>query len=183
MIANYTDLKDKVILVTGGARGIGKSICLALASQGAHVVFNYRGDEAKASALKEEIQSHGGQATALKFDVTDYEAMTKAIDDFTKNVAPISGLVNNAGIMFGEYQVTADGFESQMATNHFGHFALTGQLLPMLIASQGRIVNVSSIAHRRGEIDFDNLQFQKPKSYTPLKNILSWGYRGRRLRI
>ncbi len=98
MIATYSDLKDKVILVTGAARGIGKSIALNLAAQGAHVVFNYRGDEAKASALKEELEKAGGKATGLKFDVTDYEAMTKAIDEFTKNVAPISGLVNNAGI-------------------------------------------------------------------------------------
>ena len=98
MIATYSDLKDKVILVTGAARGIGKSIALALSAQGAHVVFNYRGDEAKAAALKEELQKAGGKATGLKFDVTDYEAMTKAIDEFTKTVAPISGLVNNAGI-------------------------------------------------------------------------------------
>jgi 3-oxoacyl-[acyl-carrier protein] reductase len=98
MIANFTDLKDKVILVTGAGRGIGKSIALALASQGAHVVFNYRGDEAKAAGLKEEFEKAGGKASGLKFDVTDYEAMTKAIDEFTKTVAPISGLVNNAGI-------------------------------------------------------------------------------------
>jgi 3-oxoacyl-[acyl-carrier protein] reductase len=98
MIATYSDLKDKVILVTGAARGIGKSIALSLAAQGAHVVFNYRGDEAKAAALKEELEARGGKATGLKFDVTDYEAMTKAIDEFTKTVAPISGLVNNAGI-------------------------------------------------------------------------------------
>lgn len=98
MIATYHDLKDKVILITGASRGIGKSIALNLASQGAHVVFNYRGDEAQAMALKEELEQKGGRATGLKFDVTDYTAMTKALDEFTKNVAPISGLVNNAGI-------------------------------------------------------------------------------------
>jgi 3-oxoacyl-[acyl-carrier protein] reductase len=98
MIATYTDLKDKVILITGAARGIGKEISLALAAQGAHVVFNYRGDEAKAAALKEELVAAGGKATGLKFDVTDYAAMTAAIDEFTKTVSPISGLVNNAGI-------------------------------------------------------------------------------------
>ncbi len=98
MIATYSDLKGKVILVTGAARGIGKSIALALAEQGAHVVFNYRGDEAKAIALKEELEAKGGKATGLKFDVTDHSAMTKALDEFTKTVAPISGLVNNAGV-------------------------------------------------------------------------------------
>ncbi len=98
MIATYSDLKDKVILVTGAARGIGKTIALTLASQGAHVVFNYRGEETRAAALKEELIAAGGKATGLKFDVTDYGAMTKALDEFTKTVAPISGLVNNAGI-------------------------------------------------------------------------------------
>jgi 3-oxoacyl-[acyl-carrier protein] reductase len=75
-IATYHDLKDKVVLVTGAARGIGKAIALELSAQGAHVVFNYRGDEAKAAALKEELVAKGGKATGLKFDVTDYEAMT-----------------------------------------------------------------------------------------------------------
>ena len=98
MIATYSDLKDKIILVTGAARGIGKSIALALSAQGAHVVFNYRGDESKAMSLKEELEKVGGKATGLKFDVTDYESMTKAIDEFTKSVGPISGLVNNAGV-------------------------------------------------------------------------------------
>ena len=56
MIATYSDLKNKVILITGAGRGIGKSIALALAAQGAHIVFNYRGDEAKAAILKEEFE-------------------------------------------------------------------------------------------------------------------------------
>lgn len=98
MIGQFHDLKKKTVLVTGASRGIGKSIALALASQGSHVVFNYRGDEAKAMELKEELQKAGGEATGLKFDVTDYQSMTKALDEFTKSHGPISGLVNNAGI-------------------------------------------------------------------------------------
>ena len=94
----YPDLKDKIVLVTGASRGIGKEIALNLAKQGAHVVFNYRGDEAKANALKEELQAAGGKATALNFDVTDAAAITKAVTDFTNEHGAISGLVNNAGI-------------------------------------------------------------------------------------
>jgi 3-oxoacyl-[acyl-carrier protein] reductase len=98
MLVTYSDLKDKIILVTGASRGIGKTIALNLARQQAHVVFNYRGDESKALALKEEIEQLGGKASALNFDVTDYTSTTKALDDFTKSHGAISGLVNNAGI-------------------------------------------------------------------------------------
>jgi 3-oxoacyl-[acyl-carrier protein] reductase len=98
MIATYSDLKDKVILVTGATRGIGREIALSLARQGAHVVFNYRSDENQALNLKNQLTDLAGKASALKFDVTDYETMAQAIEEFTKTVAPISGLVNNAGI-------------------------------------------------------------------------------------
>lgn len=148
MIASYSDLKDKVILVTGGARGIGKSICLALAEQGAHVVFNYRGDESKAAALKEEIESKGGKASALKFDVTDYEAMTKAIDEFTKNVAPISGLVNNAGISKDTLllRLKPDEISQIIDTNLKGAMMVTQALSRNFLKAQDvSIVHMSSI--------------------------------------
>lgn len=148
MIASYSDLKDKVILVTGGARGIGKSICLALAEQGAHVVFNYRGDESKAAALKEEIESKGGKASALKFDVTDYEAMTKAIDEFTKTVAPISGLVNNAGISKDTLllRLKPDEISQIIDTNLKGAMMVTQALSRNFLKAQDvSIVHMSSI--------------------------------------
>lgn len=153
MIATYSDLKDKVILVTGAARGIGKSIALSLAAQGAHVVFNYRGDEAKAAGLKEEIQTAGGKATGLKFDVTDYEAMTKAIDEFTKTVAPISGLVNNAGISKDTLllRLKPDEISSIIDTNLKGSMMVTQALSRnFLKAEKVSIVNMSSIVGLMG---------------------------------
>jgi 3-oxoacyl-[acyl-carrier protein] reductase len=153
MIATYTDLKNKVILVTGAARGIGKNISLALAAQGAHVVFNYRGDEAKAKALKEELEKTGGKATALKFDVTDYEAMTKVIDDFTKNVAPISGLVNNAGISKDTLllRLKPDEISSIIDTNLKGAMMVTQALSRnFLKAEDVSIVHMSSIVGLMG---------------------------------
>lgn len=155
MIANYTDLKDKVILVTGAARGIGKSIALALASQGAHVVFNYRGDEAKAMALKEELEKTGGKATGLKFDVTDYEAMTKAIDEFTKNVAPISGLVNNAGISKDTLllRLKPDEISSIIDTNLKGAMMVTQALSRNFLKAENvSIVHMSSIVGLMGNV-------------------------------
>ena len=153
MIATYSDLKDKVVLVTGGARGIGKSICLALASQGAHVVFNYRGDDAKAAALKDELQSKGGKASALKFDVTDYEAMTKALDEFTKNVAPISGLVNNAGISKDTLllRLKPDEISQIIDTNLKGAMMVTQALSRNFLKAENvSIVNMSSIVGLMG---------------------------------
>lgn len=148
MIASYSDLKDKVILITGAGRGIGKSIALALAEQGAHVVFNYRGDEAKAAALKEEFEAKGGKATGLKFDVTDYEAMTKAIDEFTKSVAPISGLVNNAGISKDTLllRLKPDEISQILDTNLKGAMMVTQALSRNFLKAQDvSIVHVGSI--------------------------------------
>jgi 3-oxoacyl-[acyl-carrier protein] reductase len=153
MIATYSDLKDKVILVTGAARGIGKEISLALASQGAHVVFNYRGDETKAAALKEELVAAGGKATGLKFDVTDYESMTKALDDFTKTVAPISGLVNNAGISKDTLllRLKPDEINSIIDTNLKGCMLVTQALSRnFLRAEKVSIVNMGSIVGLMG---------------------------------
>jgi 3-oxoacyl-[acyl-carrier protein] reductase len=153
MIATYHDLKDKVILVTGASRGIGKAIALALASQGSHVVFNYRGDESKAMALKEELEKAGGKATGLNFDVTDYEAMTKALDDFTKNVAPISGLVNNAGISKDTLllRLKPDEISQIIDTNLKGAMMVTQALSRNFLKAQNvSIVNMSSIVGLMG---------------------------------
>lgn len=155
MIATYSDLKDKVVLVTGAARGIGKQIALALASQGAHVVFNYRGDEAKAAGLKEELQAAGGKATGLKFDVTDHEAMTKAIDDFTKNVAPISGLVNNAGISKDTLllRLKPDEISSIIDTNLKGAMMVTQALSRNFLKAENvSIVHMGSIVGVMGNV-------------------------------
>jgi 3-oxoacyl-[acyl-carrier protein] reductase len=153
MIATYSDLKDKVVLVTGANRGIGKSIALALAAQGAHVVFNYRGDEAKAAGLKEELEAKGGKATGLKFDVTDYEAMTKAIDEFTKTVAPISGLVNNAGISKDTLllRLKPEEMSQILDTNLKGAMMVTQALSRNFLKAENvSIVNMSSIVGLMG---------------------------------
>lgn len=153
MTATYSDLKGKVVLVTGAARGIGKSIAMTLAKQGCHVVFNYRGDEAKAAALKEELVAAGGQATGLKFDVTDYEAMTKSLDEFTKTVAPISGLVNNAGISKDTLllRLKPDEISSIIDTNLKGSMMVTQALARNFLKAENvSIVHMSSIVGLMG---------------------------------
>ena len=99
MIATYNDLKEKTVLITGASRGLGKKMAEALASQGAHVVFNYRGDEASAAKLKEELMVLGASnVSALLFDVTNTIQMKEAVEKFVETNGPITGLVNNAGI-------------------------------------------------------------------------------------
>lgn len=161
-------LKDKVVIVTGGNSGIGYYAIERFLAEGAEVVMasrsKARAEEAIQNLHKLKLP---GKVWFIELDLMRLESVHQFVNQFRKQFQRLDLLVNNAGIMFGEFQLTKDGFESQLATNHFGHFALTGQLLPMLIANHGRIVNVSSIAHRRGTIEFDNLQFQKPKTYTP----------------
>jgi len=161
-------LKEKVVIVTGGNSGIGYFAIERFLKEGAQVVMASR-SKARAEEAIQNLQALKlpGSVSFIELDLMSLASVQQFVAQFKKQYSSLDLLVNNAGIMFGEYQLTQDGFESQLATNHFGHFALTGQLLSMLIASQGRVVNVSSIAHRRGTIDFDNLQFQKPKTYTP----------------
>jgi 3-oxoacyl-[acyl-carrier protein] reductase len=149
----YPDLKNKIILVTGASRGIGKEIALNLAQQGAHVVFNYRGDEVKANALKEELQNAGGKATGLNFDVTDAAAIAKAVGDFTTEFGPISGLVNNAGISKDTLllRLKETEIDQILDTNLKGAMLVTQALSRgFLKAENVSIVNMSSIVGLMG---------------------------------
>ena len=99
MNATYLDLEKKIILVTGGNRGIGRGICEMLAMQKSHVVFSYRSNDQEANELTKHLHDLGAsKATALKFDITDADSMKSTLDEFTKENGPITGLVNNAGI-------------------------------------------------------------------------------------
>jgi 3-oxoacyl-[acyl-carrier protein] reductase len=153
MLATYSDLKDKIILVTGASRGIGKTIALNLARQQAHVVFNYRGDDSKALALKEELEQAGGKATGLKFDVTDYETMSKALDEFIKTHGPISGLVNNAGISKDTLllRLKPDEISQILDTNLKGSMLVTQALSRNFLKAENvSIVHMSSIVGLMG---------------------------------
>ncbi len=161
-------LKNKVVIVTGGNSGIGYYGIEHFLGLGATVVMASRSKDRAEEAIKNlRKQSLPGKVQFIGLDLMSLASVDQFVKTFQEKFQQLDILVNNAGIMFGEYQTTVDGFESQMATNHFGHFALTAKLLPLLISSSGRIVNISSIAHRRGDIDFKNLNYQKPKTYSP----------------
>jgi NAD(P)-dependent dehydrogenase (short-subunit alcohol dehydrogenase family) len=160
-------LTNKVIIVTGGNSGIGYYGIQKFLELGARVIMASRDEKRALLAIKElpiSLQSH---VKFIELNLMSLKSVRQFAQQFLDQYTQLDILVNNAGIMFGEFLITEDGFESQMATNHFGHFALTGLLMPLLIESKGRIVNISSIAHRRGDIDFYNLNYQQPKTYHP----------------
>ncbi len=165
------DLSGKTVVVTGGNSGLGFESAKALAHGGADVILACRSSERGESA-RGEILAHVAQAKvhAMTLDLQDLASVASFATKFSEDFARLDILMNNAGIMNTPYGLTKDGFESQLGTNHLGHFALTGQLLDLLKSTAGsRVVTVSSSAHRAGSMKFDNLLFQNGTGYTPLK--------------
>ena len=149
----------RVAVITGGTGGLGLEAARVLAEHGATVVLAGR-DPAKltrAVAQLEAAQPSGSVQTA-ELDLASLESVRKAAADLSGRFATLDLLINNAGLMFPPYGLTRDGYELQFGTNHLGHFALTGLLLPQLLAVPGsRVVTVSSNGHRAGRINFADL--------------------------
>jgi NAD(P)-dependent dehydrogenase (short-subunit alcohol dehydrogenase family) len=149
-------------IVTGANSGLGFETALALAGHGADVTLAVR-DMAKGEAAAEQIQARSPQASieVRRLDLADLAS----IDEFAwlwreSHPDGLDMLINNAGIMAIPRRDTDDGFEMQLGTNHLGHFALTGRLLEA-IRPEGRIVTVSSQAHRMGRMDFEDLMGER----------------------
>lgn len=152
MKAQFLDLKEKSILVTGASRGIGKEIALSLARQGAHVVFNYRNEES-AKALSSEIENLKASSTALKFDLTNTEEMRAAIDDYFSSGKILDGLVNNAGKAKDQLclRVKPEDIDELFNINLKGSMVLTNILSKHLMKRpEASIVNMSSVVGLMG---------------------------------
>ena len=146
-----SDLKNRVALVTGGSRGIGEAIAIALAKAGAAVAVNYRERSQEAAAVVENIQRNGGRAAAIAADVSLAGAVREMISDVESRLGPIDILVNNAGIAVtrGLDEITEEDFDRTVAVNLKSAFLCTqGVLAGMRGRRWGRIVNISSIAAR-----------------------------------
>jgi len=157
------DLTGKVAIVTGANSGIGLETTRELARNGAKVVMACR-NPAKAETALADIRNslEGADVSVIPLDLASLESVRTFANEFNESHDRLDLLCNNAGIMMVPFGKTEDGFERQIGTNHLGHFALTGLLLPKLISTPGsRVVNVSSLAHKQGKIDFDNLQGEK----------------------
>jgi NAD(P)-dependent dehydrogenase (short-subunit alcohol dehydrogenase family) len=158
--ADIPDQTGRVAVVTGANSGIGWPTARALAEHGASVVLACR-TRAKADDARERIVEAAPDAdvSIVDLDLSSLASVRAAVDEFGAAYDRLDMLINNAGVMATPRSRTADGFEMQFGTNHLGHFALTGLLLATLVDTPGsRVVNVSSLAHRMGRIDFDDLQ-------------------------
>ncbi|OTP71699.1 SDR family oxidoreductase [Caballeronia sordidicola] len=154
----------KRVVVTGATGGLGYETSLELARAGAEVILTGR-NEAKGRAAIDRIRHEvpNARVSFEMIDLASLKSIARASEHLLADGAPVDILVNNAGVMMlPQHEKTADGFERQFGTNYLGHFALTSQLLPLLQKSAApRVVNLSSIAHRRGKIAFDNLQGER----------------------
>ena len=156
MSARLTDLSGRTAVVTGGSRGIGRAVAAVLAERGAHVVLAVRDQEQGRAAAAAML----GDVEVRPLDLGSLASVRAFADGLPGRV---DLLVNNAGTMSSTRQETADGFERQLGVNHLGTFALTNLLLGRIT---GRVVSVTSSAHRGARIDFDDLQWEH-RPYTP----------------
>ncbi|OBI12921.1 short-chain dehydrogenase [Mycobacterium sp. E2327] len=190
-VVDGIDLSGKTCVVTGASSGLGRESARALAAAGAHVVLAARNRDALAQTsqwIADQVPD--ARTPVVELDLTSL-ASVRAAASAIRDIAPvIDVLINNAGVMFTPFGRTRDGFETQIGTNHFGHFELTRLLVPQLAAAEGaRIVILSSGGHVMGDVDFDDphwesRQYDKFVAYGASKtaNILHAIEADRRLR-
>ncbi|MHA7142972.1 oxidoreductase [Arthrobacter sp. Sr33] len=150
------DLEGRAVVITGANSGLGLQTAIALARRGASVTLACRNEARGTEALKTVSSRVPGATVDLR--ILDLSSLASVRSFAAGWTAPLDLLINNAGVMATPRILTEDGFEQQLGINHLGHYALTGLLLPRLReASAPRVVSVSSLAHKRGTINFDDL--------------------------
>jgi NAD(P)-dependent dehydrogenase (short-subunit alcohol dehydrogenase family) len=156
--ADIPDQTGRIAVITGANTGLGFETAAALADKGAHVVLAVRNTD-KGRAAAERIS---GDVAVTALDLTSLDSIRTAADELKARYQRIDLLINNAGVMMTSKSTTKDAFELQFGTNHLGHFAFTGLLLDRLLPVPGsRVVTVSSLGHRFGGIQFDDLQSER----------------------
>lgn len=157
------DLTGRRALVTGASDGMGLLIATRLAAAGAELVLPVR-NPAKGEAAASRIRSVAPDARIElpAMDLSSLDSIATAADALLSEGAPLHLLIGNAGVMTPpERQSTADGFELQWGTNHLGHVALIGRLLPLLRAGKARVTSQVSVAARSGRINWDDLDWTR----------------------
>lgn len=162
----------KIAVVTGANTGLGLEATKVFVAEGIQVIMACR-DIDKAEKAKQEIEAENkkAQLKVMKLDLASLKSVKSFAEEFKQQFAHLDILLNNAGVMIPPYQKTEEGFELQFGVNYLGHFLLTNLLMEYLEKSEigGRVVNLSSLAHKWGDIYFNDLQFEekydKEKAY------------------
>ena len=161
------DLSGKTFAITGSNSGIGFEAARMLGERGAKVIMACRSIDKGKTARDKLKETCIGDVDLVQIDLSDLSSVRKGADEIRAHANSIDGLVNNAGIMMTPQEKTVDGFDLQMGANHLGHFLLTGLLLDKVEAANGRIVVLSSIAHKGGALDLDD--FMSDRKYSPTR--------------
>ncbi|XP_045495410.1 retinol dehydrogenase 11 [Colias croceus] len=158
------DANNKIAVITGGARGIGTEVVRGMLKANMVVIMGVRNPDAAKKLAK--TMDNGEKLHAFRLDLQSLKSVKEFAENVKKEFPAIHLLVNNAGIMFGDYKLTEDGIETQLAVNHLSHFYLSHLLLPALkqggtLDDPARIVNVSSCGHFPGKIYFDDINMKE----------------------
>src|SRR3989449_10125603 len=161
-VSDTTTMKDKVVMVTGANSGIGKAASLALAKMCATVIMVARNKERGEAARSDIIgKSRNNSVDLLLADLSSLESVRQLAVDFRRKYSKLHVLINNAGLFNQRRRVTVDGYENTFATNYLAPFLLTNLQLDLLKASAPtRIINVSSVGHYNGHINFEDLNLE-----------------------
>lgn len=168
-VLDGVNLTGRRFLITGASSGIGLETARALISRGAHVVGTARNTakaETATASILEATPDGGGALAWIELDLASLRSVRAAADELLADGRPFDAIIANAGVMATPFGRTADGFETQFGTNHLGHFALVTRIEPLLV-DNGRLVVLSSQAHRVSDIDLDDPNFSD-QDYDPM---------------
>ncbi|MBN2011741.1 SDR family NAD(P)-dependent oxidoreductase [candidate division KSB1 bacterium] len=160
---NIDDQTGRIVIVTGSNSGIGYETARVLALKNATVILAVR-NLGKGSTAAQKIldQKSDASVNVMELDLANLKSVHAFAGQYLKKYKQLDLLINNAGVMLPPYTKTADGFELQIGTNHFGHFALTGLLFELISKTpNSRIINISSAMHRYGNINFNDINWEK----------------------
>merc|ERR1719336_1698531 len=163
-------LDGKTVVITGANTGIGKICALEMSRRGAKVVLLCRSTDRGKAAAEEIRKETEGEVIFHKMDLSSLTSVRQCAEQLMNSLEKIDILLNNAGVMVCPELRTEEGFEMQIGTNHFGHFLLTNLVMPLLkkAAPGARIVNVSSLAHESGVMQWDDINWNTTP-YSPIK--------------
>ena len=167
------NLKSKRILVTGVSAGLGVETARSLAAHGAYVMGAAR-DLAKAETataqVRKDAAAGGGSFELIELDLASLKSVRACADKLLAKGEPLDVVIANAGVMATPFTQTLDGFETQLGTNHLGHFVFVNRIAP-LIRKGGRLINLSSSGHRFSNIDLEDPNFER----TPYEPFVAYG--------